>query len=83
MSCDRCKTADVVTGSLGVAYMRATGDPATSLLRLCAPCADLLWRFLHDPVEHVKMTDPVTPWGNAHIVTCPECALRFGGRVLT
>jgi hypothetical protein len=77
-SCQRCHSADVVTGSLGVALTREDGTAATALLRICNSCADLLWRFLHDPVRHVLSTDPVTPWGNAHIMTCPDCAARFG-----
>lgn len=28
---------------------------------------------------HVRITDQVTPWGNAHIACCPFCAGRMGG----
>jgi hypothetical protein len=78
MQCERCKT-DGVCGSLGVAYVRPDQTSADTVMRLCDSCADLLWRFLHDPVRHVLSTDPVTPWGNAHIMTCPSCADRLGG----
>jgi hypothetical protein len=30
-------------------------------------------------VAHPSMGDNVTPWGNAHISTCPECYYRFNG----
>lgn len=78
MRCERCKVESEACGSVGVAYLRTDGRSATDLLRLCDPCADLLWRFLHDPVRHVASTDPVTPWGNAHLMTCPDCAARHG-----
>lgn len=80
MACQRCGATDVVTGQLGLAYARPDGTAATGMRVLCEVCADLLWRFLHDPVRHVNITDPVTPWGNAHIVTCPSCSAKFGGK---
>jgi hypothetical protein len=44
---------------------------------LCPDCVIALRWFLSP--KHVSASDPVTALGLAHISTCLECNLRFGG----
>jgi hypothetical protein len=80
--CDRCQVENPAVGSLGVSYLRLDNTGAHDSMRLCEDCADLLWRFLHDEVRHIHPGDPVSIWGNAHLMSCPSCAAHYGAPIM-